>query len=127
MKLSVTVSSTLKPPGRMNSDEISGKVVVLKLPSFKEYYVPSLSLALNLVQSLRHDLGPGFLITMCPIDSDMYQFRNRRYSGFSTWDLDQVATTTGSDGSKMKSINFFIPQFYEGGHPPSVEASFTIR
>ncbi|CAK4030397.1 glycoside hydrolase family 18 [Lecanosticta acicola] len=89
-------------------------------PSFENSYVPHLSLALQLVNSLRNDMGPEFLITLCPIDSDMYEFRNRKFSGFSTWELDQYATTRDSHGNAMKSINFFTPQFYEGGGEPSV-------
>ncbi|KAK4496149.1 hypothetical protein PRZ48_012128 [Zasmidium cellare] len=72
-------------------------------------YVPPLSLALKLVNSIRSDMGQEFIITFTPVSSDLWETGSTDYSGFSSWQLDQEATTTGADGTYVISNGNWDP------------------
>jgi len=56
-------------------------------------------------------MGPKFLITMVPLASALADEAGQNPSGFSYFDLDELATVPGSD---RKLISWFNGMFYGG-------------
>lgn len=73
-----------------------------------------LGTVVRLINSLRNDMGPNFIITMAPVASALTSPTGGDLSGFSYFDLD--AQTTTADGTKL--VSFFNGQFYSGFGSP---------
>ncbi|KAF4627495.1 hypothetical protein G7Y89_g10657 [Cudoniella acicularis] len=69
------------------------------------------SVPFRLMNALRRDFGPGFIITMAPLASALSDKLGQNLSGFSYFDLDAFATVPGSD---EKLISWFNGMFYGG-------------
>lgn len=70
-----------------------------------------ISVPLRLINALYRDMGPNFLITMVPLASALSHKKGQNLSGFSYFDLDELATVPGSD---RKLISWFNGMFYGG-------------
>jgi hypothetical protein len=69
------------------------------------------SVPLRLINALRRDMGPNFIITMAPLASALSDKVGQNLSGFSYFDLDAFATVPGSE---EKLISWYNGMFYGG-------------
>jgi len=70
-----------------------------------------ISVPLRLINALYRDMGPDFIITMVPLASALSDKAGQNLSGFSYFELDELATAPGSD---RKMISWFNGMFYGG-------------
>ncbi|TVY34347.1 hypothetical protein LSUB1_G007180 [Lachnellula subtilissima] len=70
-----------------------------------------ISVPLRLINALRRDIGPNFIITMSPLASALTNALGQNLSGFSYFELDAFATVPGSE---EKLISWYNGMFYGG-------------
>ncbi|KAH8812388.1 glycoside hydrolase family 18 protein, partial [Xylogone sp. PMI_703] len=76
--------------------------------------------ALQLINALRNDMGPDFLITLAPVASALASRNGGDLSGFNYFDLD--AQAVASDGSKL--VSWYNGQFYSGFGSPASTSTY---
>lgn len=69
------------------------------------------SVPFRLINALRRDMKPGFIITMTPLASALSDELGQNLSKFSYFDLEAFATVPGSD---KKLVDWYNGMFYGG-------------